>query len=331
MSTLATRMASLSSLLEERCPVWPEIPQAGRQPQSDKLVKILEDWLTLASGERKQLHAGQIWTKWQGVGDLEIASDHVVAHCSALASMPDCIAPLVGAPSCRWRIQRWRFSKESLDEFRRVQHQIQFSLVLDFYAKIKAYSAVPPAHISLLKEIQADLGLQHGTCRCRWGLVQCGWTSAWCQYSVSAAKERSIHCPYDHAAKELEEQWGKYEDILSVQGVHKERCRLINLSEIFMQAGLVRFKTGMRIGKISFFDIYKNWPCIEWNDDNPLTEILEKISECELAVAGRNLSSWLGEIERGENPATRKNEPASLSILVTGDHLELIQWTSHRG
>ena len=98
-----------------------------------------------------------------------------------------------------------------------------------------------------------------------------------------------------------------------------------------MAAGLVCYKNGILGRKITFFDIYKNWPCIEWRDDNPLTEILEIISECEVAVAGKNLRSWLHEIERGENPATRKDEPASLNILATGDHLELMQWISHRG
>lgn len=331
VSTLAARMTSLCSLMEERCPIWPELPQARRQRQSDKLVKILEEWLTSAAGRRRRLHDGQIWGKWQGIGDPVIASDHVVGHCNALAPMPDCIAPIVGVPSCRWRIQRWSFGRASLDEFRRVQHQIGFSLALDFYAKIKAYSVVPPAHISLLKEIHEALRVKHSACRCRWGLVQCGWTSAWRQYSVAAAKERVLHCPYYQATKELEESWGHYEDVLTVQRIHKERCRLINLSEIFMEAGLVRYKNGMRSGKMSFFDMYQNWPCIEWNDDNPLTDILEKLSECELAVAGHNLMSWLDQIDRGENPATRIEEPATLSILATGDHLDLIQWRSHRG
>lgn len=329
MSKLATRMATLCSLLEERCPIWPELPQACRQRQSDKLVKILEDWLALVSAKRKQLHAGQIWD-WKDDGGSEIVSDHVVGHCSALVPMPDCIASIVETPSRRWRMQRWSFGKGAMDEFRRIQHQIDFSLVIYFYTKIKAYSAMPPAYFSLLREIQADLRFKHGTCRCRWGLVQCGWTSAWCQYSVDRAKELAIHCPYNHATKELEKKWGRHEDVLSVRGVDKERWRLIGLSEIFMEAGLVHYKNGMQGGNISIADVYENWPCIEWNDGNPLTEILEKINECQVAIAGGNLRSWLDEIESGDDPAAREDEPANLSILAAGEHLDLMQWTSHR-
>ncbi|WP_454694666.1 hypothetical protein [Achromobacter aegrifaciens] len=330
VSILATRMASLCNLLEERCPRWPQLSRLPAYRRSDKLVRSLESWLTSASQRGTQLQVRQLWDKWHGDGRPVVDSDRIVGYYCALVPMPACVIAIVGVPNYTWQIQRWSFGNVTIEVFKSVLRQIGLSLALDFYAKTKAYSAEPTTHLLLLRKIQMNLREKHGVCRCRWRLVRSGWVSTWLHSPADAVRGYAINCPYNEAIKELEGQWGCYEDVLSTQGIGKERSRLVDLSEMFFAMGLIRYKHGVTTATKSLLEIYQKWPCYEWDNASSLTGLLAKIAECEVAVAGENLQLWLDQIESGGHPAMRKDEPGRLEVLVMGESLELLQWTSHR-
>lgn len=136
-----------------------------------------------------------------------------------------------------------------------------------------------------------------------------------------------LRCPHEVAFDDLEVRWALGERVLSSKALGKQWLHNLAVNSALYDAGLVRhtpisgpmpaYHLGEFIGGLD--------NC-EWNQDSPLTELLNAAAEFEIEAALMRHWRWLSDMEGGASPSTRELPSYPVQLNETSAGLELIRW-----
>lgn len=321
------RMAALKNLMQLNCNAWPCAAEESFAIHMRGHLHYLDTWTKNASSAALQLSQGQIWRSDGGAFIDETSIKHAMGRLRTLAVMPKAIEPLFNEIGRTWLVEIRRFPLQAKADLASLRPDISFDILFDFYKGMIAYSAIPPPFVAKRQAAQDAIKERHGRCHCKWGLVQEGWHHCWRRVHPDEWPHWACICPYDVAVNELEFGWGRADVALSTRKAAKERLRLITLSRLMRDAGLIGYTRDASVSPEGYLYMYPQvWPCCEWIHNSPLTDLLNAAAEFEIDSAVSRLNTWLGHIDDGFEPTVRDDPTSCVRLCETEEGLSLIKW-----
>lgn len=321
-------MAALKQLMRSSNKVWPYVDAGCFNIHEQGELEHLAAWAKKASTAAIRLSQGQIWHCDLGNFIGETSFEHAIGRLRTFEPMPKLIEPLFTEAGETWHLETRQFPFQAKFELARLKPHLGFELIFDFYKNVSRRSANSPPFVKKYKIALDAIRTRHGICRCNWGRIKEGWYYHWMKVTHDEWPLWPYTCPYNIALQELELGWGRADLVLSSRKAEDERLRFIRLSRLMRDAGLIEYTPDAKISPEGYLYWYPQvWPCCEWINNSPLTELLSTAAEFEIEAAISRLTAWLDDIDDGFEPQLRNDPTNCVRLCETEEGLSLIKWT----
>jgi len=319
---MASYVTAMQDLMTEHCEYWPLTKRFSPDFWRMGCFNELMNWIEGVNRSAGNLSTNEIWRS--DAGDIN-SSRRALGRLHGIEPIPKSARQIFKNFSEHWSVRFFDFPADARENLRCLKGHLDFDTIFEFYKSISIYSN---RNISLRRKIDQAreyINLRHDPCKCEWVFERHGWDSHWIHIDPRERHLWTKPCPYEIALQDLDDVWGPPDR--ERRGYFKVRANWLDISRKMFDANLIKYTESAKISPEGYLYADANcWHACEWNDQSPLTDLVDQVAEFEVEAMLRALTEWLDDVDVGAMPGWREDPVDFLRLSDTRVGLRLTQW-----
>lgn len=319
---MASYVIAMQKLMAERGISWPLIKKNSPNFEAMGCFSDLMKWISRVGAKARSLSANEIW---RSDSERMESTRWALSRFHGIEPIPKSVMPIIKEFDYHWSVSHFDFPAGARDGFFLLKNILDFDTVLEFYKTISGNSKSNTSVKCKIEMAREVINRKHAHCRCEWVFQEFGWNSSWIRIDPRERHLWTRPCPYEVALEEMNDGWGAIDR--RRHGYFKIRAIWLDISRRMFDANLIRYTADAKVSPEGYLYAGENcWRACEWNDDSPLTSLINRVAEFEIEIVLSALTEWLDEIDVGGMPGWPEEPIDFLRLSDTGDGLRLTQW-----